>query len=204
MSRLILTLLLFLISITSRSQSGNQISKIIENDMLTAIKMHGENFSLFTESSFKNELKILKVDTLDIRSTPNSFLALFSVRYKIPCEFYSQGIKEKCDTMSFIILKVDNDYFRVFGFYSSNILGIDYSKNRNLIRHVVDEFKRLGILNRRESGKYLRSLLKEQNFIPAKVHRPSMFLRIYYPNDLKKAATLLLRPGPLRKNNVVN
>lgn len=192
MKKKMLLLILLMIKMFVYS-STDILYNIIFEDILTTIKTYNNNtcWYLNPEVALRDDLEEIDIDTIRSNDICNE---IYKVQIRISLYWYSniryyskKRTFSEWDTLTYYIVKRYNTYYKLFGFYNTDINGLFYNEpKKELLSSLVDDLVKNNILSLKESRYYKRSILKNQLIIHRKVNKPCEYLKIFYDDKPKE------------------
>lgn len=198
-----------LLILTATSSFSQKIYKHLITKEIEEIDAIYDGKYSYTGGNFEYDFDIIKVDTLIEYQAGNKRYFDDLIRVKISFEFHSPMLncynKKSADTLDFYLIHDLRNYYKLFGFYHSNIR--EYFMNDRsgekydyLYSCIVDA----NLLSKADAKKYIKIIKGDYNSIPSKFKKSCNLLRCYYPNsNLDMISTILLPTRPFFGNTNV-
>lgn len=194
MKKLLIIILFFSNQLYSQNIGETYLLKLVKNDFEKTLKIYNNNFSFFI--NIKDSINLLKIKRYSFDTCDDYYYQYYELDVYINCLLYKPCIQKKCDTMRFSFLEVNGKIYKVFGFYHSDVLNLQYDYSKKAVDYFIKNLVKSDILTKKEARIYQRAILSQKMMIPKKVNHPSEFLRLFYDKYSKNSRTILLRPIP--------
>jgi hypothetical protein len=187
----------------------NLVKKIILNDFQVCEKcFNDEIFYEKCEDNCQISFNIIKCDTIDILTLNHNqldveYAYLISIKIKlidIPINKQKEVDCKNNNELNYFLIKNKNNYFRLFGFYSTDI-GLFYSQYNKrglftLSRSLVDK----KVILKSHQKKFTRSIIKQKHEYPTKLNMPCQLLFNFYNINWN---TIILPLPPLKPYTIL-
>ena len=157
-----------------------------------------------------NNFKVVKVDSFDLTIKHKDLNTRLTV-YRIKTMYTGHSIevnvpehnrkKFMTDTLTFFTVSDYHNTYKLFGFYSSDILRLTHNFDKIGLSQFSRELARNNILNRKQANAFKKSILNKKQAYSKKLRMPSQLLKYYFPdNEINRANTILLPYEPFIQN----
>lgn len=167
--------------------------------------------------AFTDYVEILSIDTIQLhlnKSCLSSFVNYVGSHYLYRIKVsgskmanytnlpYGSLNELKRDTLTFYTIGTFYGYYRLFGFYTSDINQLfeeERTNNVKLMKCLGNELVNKGVLNKKQAKLFYQVFKQEQLTYPTNMQMPASIMKYYFPKDeINKANTIILPKAPFR------
>jgi hypothetical protein len=202
---ILLAYLIFGIIASGNCQKDN-LTQLVRSEFKALELLYNDNITLFTEQdgllNFPDESKIT-FTTHDLGQHRSQFkFTLYEVVVPIPPHtIISEGTTiPVADTAKFYVLFSNGRYFKVFGFYASDMRLFRYHEGNKGLEHFVQSIVSKNLITKNQGRLYTKYVNGDGEFIPSALNKPCEVLRMIYGsinNNQKETRSLILPLKPL-------
>jgi len=171
--------------------------KHVSSDLSLSNQVYNNNLSMFVFSKMDDLIRIEKVDTISFTLYEGIHLKYFKIFVTLDCEILRKDIEMNCDTLVFEMLRANFQYFRVFGFFATDISLFLKSYGKEAFNHFVNQMTSNGVLSTKQSRIYKKAICKSAPQLPRNIRKPSQYLKLFGLDDSNTSSSVILEYKPL-------